>query len=268
MTYSIGGVEVIHANASVNWNKVLAPSMYFGVSTTRVTAVATPGIAGVHGYGIESANSTSVRLVITPWNCDCNCGDCTNCSSCFLGDALVLMESGALKRIDLVEVGDRLVGAFGEINTVLGLDRVKLGNRPMFLINGHHFTSAEHSHIGIDRKFYVPSIEAALSEYGDKFPVIIGNGITEMLRYTGLSNKDRMVQMQPGNIVQTVNGPCLIKKMEEHWMMPDTPLYTLVMSGSHTYTANGFAVVGWPRDDDFDYDSWQQIKHLTLDDYK
>lgn len=39
-------------------------------------------------------------------------------------------------------------------------------------------------------------------------------------------------------------------------MSPDTQLYNLVIDGSHTYHVDGYAVTGWPKEDDFDYDVW------------
>jgi hypothetical protein len=40
-------------------------------------------------------------------------------------------------------------------------------------------------------------------------------------------------------------------------MPEDTQLYNLVIGGSHTYHVDGYAVTGWPREDDFDYDLWK-----------
>ena len=52
-------------------------------------------------------------------------------------------------------------------------------------------------------------------------------------------------------------------------MPPETKLYNFVVGGSHTYFVNGYAVTGWPREDDFDYDKWESKGiQLTLDDYR
>jgi hypothetical protein len=40
---------------------------------------------------------------------------------------------------------------------------------------------------------------------------------------------------------------------------PETQLYNLVVGGSHTYHVEGYAVTGWPREDDFDYDACVKI---------
>jgi hypothetical protein len=47
-----------------------------------------------------------------------------------------------------------------------------------------------------------------------------------------------------------------VKSLETYSMPPDTQLYNLVVGGSHTYHVDGYAVTGWPREDDFDYDLW------------
>jgi hypothetical protein len=43
-------------------------------------------------------------------------------------------------------------------------------------------------------------------------------------------------------------------------MVPETQLYNLVVGGSHTYHVDGYAVTGWPNEDDFDYDLWNLRK--------
>lgn len=267
MTYSINGTTIIEANATVATSKVLFPSMYFGVSATRHVANNTSGVEAF-GYKIESANATSIRLVCTAYNCNCVCAcDCT-CGSCFLGSAMVRMADGTDKRIDEVKVGDKLVGAYGEINIVLALDLTKLCNRPMYQINGNHYSSPEHSHIGYDRKFYVPDVNEALKEWKGNFPVVNEHGETIQFYYAGLSSLSRLEPMKVGNVLIHVDGPKQVETFDSVWMPPETPLYTLVMSGSHTYTADGYAVVGWPRDDDFNYDEWVSFRELTLEDYK
>ena len=41
-------------------------------------------------------------------------------------------------------------------------------------------------------------------------------------------------------------------------MPEDTQLYNLVVDGSHTYHVDGYAVTGWPSENDFDYDTWSR----------
>jgi hypothetical protein len=47
-------------------------------------------------------------------------------------------------------------------------------------------------------------------------------------------------------------------------MPADTQLYNLVTGGSHTYFVEGYAVTGWPREDDWDYDTWTSKAGIGL----
>ncbi len=55
--------------------------------------------------------------------------------------------------------------------------------------------------------------------------------------------------------LQTISGPCVIESLEIYTLPADTQLYNLVISGSHTYCVDGYAVTGWPSEDDFNYDT-------------
>ena len=60
-----------------------------------------------------------------------------------------------------------------------------------------------------------------------------------------------------------------IISIEPYILPPETQLYSFVLSGSHTYFVEGYAVTGWARDDDFDYDTWESTgKKLTIEDYR
>jgi hypothetical protein len=56
--------------------------------------------------------------------------------------------------------------------------------------------------------------------------------------------------------LKTIEGSREVKKIEYTPFPSDTQLYNLVVGGSHTYHVEGYAVTGWPREDDFDYDLW------------
>jgi hypothetical protein len=71
----------------------------------------------------------------------------------------------------------------------------------------------------------------------------------------------RVEQMELGVTLKTVDGPCEITFLDTYEMAPETQLYNLVVGGSHTYCVDGYAVTGWPNEDDFDYDAWT-IKNI------
>jgi hypothetical protein len=179
---------------------------------------------------------------------------------------MVTMADGSRKEIIDVKVGDKVLGAKGEINTVLALDQPILGHRSMFEINEEHHTSWDHPHVGVDGLFYSPKKEAIFEEWGNHFTIIDGKGNLIRKINRGLSHH-RIRDMAIGTNLVTENGPKEVKTLREYKMDPWTPLYNLVIDGSHTYHVDGYAVTGWPKEDDFDYDTWTQIKITALEDY-
>jgi len=71
--------------------------------------------------------------------------------------------------------------------------------------------------------------------------------------------KERILQLHCGVDLKTVEGSRNVRSLEVYEMPPETQLYNLVVGGSHTYHVEGYAVTGWPREDDFDYDAWVPI---------
>ena len=169
------------------------------------------------------------------------------------------------KRIDQINPGDILLGAYGEHNEVLALDRVVLGNRPMHRINEEHDTSPDHPHVG-NKTFYSLDVSAIYGEWGLQWPVHTQNG-TERWYNKGLKS-GRVKDLEIGHDLRVLDGYKKVSSIETYSLPPETPLYNLVVAGSHTYFVDGYAVTGWPREDDFDYDNWQSIKNLTLEDYR
>jgi hypothetical protein len=175
---------------------------------------------------------------------------------CFLKGSPVTMIDGTTKPIESVEVGDRVQGAFGETNTVIGLHRPLLGAGSIDKINDEHSTTSHHPHVSPDKTFSCtrPDIVSAFT-YGQKHCVILGNGKKELRVMPGLA-KERLQTMSIGTFLQTVTGPREVKTIEKVPMSPFTQVYHLVVDGSHTFMVDGYAVTGWAREDDFDYDSW------------
>lgn len=188
--------------------------------------------------------------------------------SCFLYNALVTMADGTVKFIIDIKVGEYVLGAFGEHNIVLALDHTILSNRFMYDINGEHSTSGEHPHVSVDYKFYSPEPEAIYKEWGGSNPVILQDGTTEVWTNVGL-NQSRVKKLETGVVLQTVWGGKEVTSIAQYTMSPETKLYNLVMGGSHTYIVDGYAVTGWPREDDWDYDNWKPTGvTLSIDDYR
>ena len=175
---------------------------------------------------------------------------------CFLAGARVTMSDGTTKAIEDVAVGDIVVGAFGEHNEVLALHRPLLGSAMMCNINGEHSTTNHHPHISADKKFYCGEPGTVSTHtYGHAHEVINASGSLEMRMLHGLA-PERILRLTVGVNLKTIEGSRIVNTLEVYSMPPSTQLYNLVVGGSHTYHVDGYAVTGWPREDDFDYDAW------------
>lgn len=176
---------------------------------------------------------------------------------CFFKGALVTMEDGSTKVIEDVRVGDMVLGAFGEHNKVLALHRPLLGNNTMTNINNEHHTSSHHPHISLDKKFYAVKPAVVMTDtYGKSHEVLDENMVPYQRFLAGLKS-GRVEQMEVGVKLKTIDGSREITFLDTYEMAPETQLYNLVISGSHTYYVDGYAVTGWPNEDDFDYDVWE-----------
>jgi hypothetical protein len=175
---------------------------------------------------------------------------------CFLAGALVTMADGSEKPIEDVRVGDMILGAFGEHNRVLALHRPLLGLNTMTNINNEHHTSSHHPHISADKKFYAVKPAVVMADtYGKSHEVLDENMVPYQRFLEGL-RPGRVQQLDIGIDLKTVEGSRTVAYLEDYEMSPDTQLYNLVLDGSHTYHVDGYAVTGWPKEDDFDYESW------------
>lgn len=212
-----------------------------------------PGTTTVNIY----FNSLSEQTITVTAQTLCGPTSATVPIACFLAGAQVHMADNTTKSIEDVQVGDKVLGAFGEINTVLALQHLKLGDTLMCNINNEHHTTNHHPHISSDKKIYCGNPALVLNNtYGNHFKVIDHTGETVDRLMYGLKNTP-VHQLTIGNPLKTVDGQREVKTMETYNLPPDTPIYNLVIDGSHTYHVDGYAVTGWARDDDFDYEAWK-----------
>jgi hypothetical protein len=235
-------------NVVVSYPDVGGSSLVLNTGPTSITLyvnwVNPYSLIGLSVTAINSCGSTSGSTTLAP---------------CFLAGSLVSMADGSTRVIEDVAVGDEVIGAFGEINRVLALHRPLLGENTMTRINGTHSTSSHHPHISVDRKFYcaAPSV-VENNTYGREHIVINAQGNKTPMMLHGLK-KGRVQALREGIMLKTIDGGRVVESFEMYTLPPDTQLYNLVVGGSHTYHVDGYAVTGWPREDDFDYDNWRPI---------
>lgn len=187
------------------------------------------------------------------------CG-CPNISGsvapCFFHDALVTMADGSTKAIEDVRVGDMVLGAFGEHNKVLALHRPLLGNNTLTNINNDHHTSSHHPHVSPDKKFYAVKPAVVMSDTYGKSHEVLDENMVPYQRFLAGLKPGRVQQLEVGVQLKTIDGNREVVYLDTYEMAPETQLYNLVLSGSHTYYVDGYAVTGWPNEEDFDYDVW------------
>jgi hypothetical protein len=172
-----------------------------------------------------------------------------------LAGSLVTLANRIQIPIEHVKVGDQVLGAFEEINTVLALHRPLMGSATMVRINNEHSSIAYHPHVGVDRRFYCATPATLGATYGQEHEVLNAAGEVEWRFLSGL--KAERVQMYELEMsLKTVEGARTLATLEPYTLPANTQLYNLVVSGSHTYHVNGYAVTGWPSEEDFDYDTW------------
>ncbi len=247
----------------ISWEPVIGASYYTislfdteggGAPIEDFTTVEISGPTYLSIY--LNTSSVSVDITITAVN-DCGISFLpVNVNPCFLAGSLVQMADGSTKPIEEILVGDLVLGAFGEINEVLALHRPLLGSAQMCRINGEHSTTSHHPHISVDRGFYCmhPSVVEETT-YGHEHEVINAAGEKELRMLHGLA-AGRVRELTAGVELKVVDGGRVVSELELYSMPADTQLYNLVVGGSHTYHVDGYAVTGWPREDDFDYDNW------------
>lgn len=193
----------------------------------------------------------------TSWNCETQPPQCSACT-CFPSETLVLLTDGRRIKISEVRVGDILLGGFGHQNVVLGIDRSKLGNRPLKVLNGYHRFTEEHRHVS-PQGWVSMNAEATMAEHNQWYDVIIDNNGTIAPRLMVKFTRTPILALRTGITLLKAGGENneVVRTIEDDWSRPaDEVVYSLVMSGSHTFLANGFIVSGWARDDDFDYTPW------------
>ena len=219
---------------------------YTGATTAKITTYYNPD------GSVERIFSISAQTACGPSNTTSR-----EIFPCFLAGAIVHMADGSTKVIEDVQVGDEVLGAFGETNTVLALHRPLVGKSLMCNINGEHSTTNHHPHISLDRQFYCGNPDlVSNSTYGQIHKVIDASGATVDRMLHGLK-KERIQLLRLGVELKTVGGSKITHSLETYSLPEDTQLYNLVIGGSHTYHVDGYAVTGWPREDDFDYDAWR-----------
>jgi len=145
-------------------------------------------------------------------------------TGCFVEGTQISMADGTVKAIEKVEIGDKLIGKDGVINTVSEYVRPTLGNRTLVSFNGD-----------------VPFVT-------DDHPICMKDGswksvcpdITES-KYS-LANLN-VEQLCIGDVIATKDGAgYTITSIQQHSHSEDLQLYNFSLDGNNTYIANDLVV--------------------------
>ena len=200
-------------------------------------------------------------------NCNCNC-DCA-CACCFPADALVTMADGTQKRIDQIKIGDVVDGGYGYKNTVQMFHVIRIGNYPLYIINGRHRTTGEHKHWTTDGWAV---IDLKIGTSPTSLLMNVDNEGTKELRRNTKLERTPTLELKVGMTLLTTDGEELIESIEIDESFGENNLvYTLVTDGSHTHIVSDNIIVGaWVRDVDFDFSTWtprernENVSHIDF----
>ena len=202
-------------------------------------------------------------------------GDGGDGGGCFLPDAIISMADGSNKKLIDLRAGDLVLGAFGEINPVLAIYYDKMGNVPMYKVNGEHDCTDDEVFVTTNKQFYCidpdPRTSGTIAGWKESYEMDLGDGNTDVWTSpwsVGLV-KLELQKAKLGIELQTVNGGKKLETFEPYYLPTETKLYNCVVGGSHTIMINGYAHTAWVREDDFDYTIWEPIDiKLTAEDYR
>lgn len=164
------------------------------------------------------------------------------------------MADGTTKAIETVQIGEAVLDAYGFTNVVSSTESGLKNDQVLVKINNDHVTTNAQLHLGSDRFFYVVDI-AAIRPSGTVVYVQGPEGPYARV-YDGL-DASHCRKLEPLVDLQNLMAPRNVSSVETvQDAGPETVLYDLLTTGSHTYIVNSYAVVGWPTHADFDYTLW------------
>ena len=183
---------------------------------------------------------------------------------CFVAGQMVTMADGTTTQIENVQPGMLVQGAGGEANKVIAVAYSTVRRRVMWNINDTHLTTADHPHLSVDRKnFHSISPSSVEAYWGQSENVVMEGGVHGPMKNHGLS-RGRVTQLAVGDVLLGTNGARVVSSVKPVAHHPATPLYNLAVGGSHTFFVDGWAVTGWPREDDFDYAAWKVVSPTVV----
>lgn len=166
------------------------------------------------------------------------------------------MANGMWKSIETITAGEYVQGPTG-INKVIDTQYTYLGNRRCIWTfkDKSVYSSGEHL-------FWVKKKGTEFFGVVDMTQHILEKDVELCPQFEGLTiNKDVICIDRPVQFA-TIDGWKLDEPIIAREYGSCTPLYELILAGSHTMIANGYVTGGNAHDDDFDYNAvhWDGLK--------
>lgn len=192
--------------------KIIATLICRGLVNAAAKAMVAAALAAIEEYGGIAALGLAAILAILKLIHD------THEKCCFAPGTLITLVDGTRRPIESLGQGDAVLGADGAHNIVDRLLAPRLGNRKLYAFNhGRPFVTAEHP-FRTTEGWRAVNPEAARAEA------------------PGLSTG----RLEAGHTLIGEGGPVLLTDISVAGAAPSTPVYNLVLSGNHTYYANGY----------------------------
>ncbi|MCH7371285.1 hypothetical protein [Aeromonas sp. MR16] len=155
--------------------------------------------------------------------------------SCFIAGTRILMADGSERPIDSLQAGERVQDQYGQVNRILTIERVMLGNRKLYGLNHlPPFFTAEHPFLS-SRGW--AAISPAMTR--TELPTL-----TVLPLFTGMR-----ILCGPttgaitGNLALAPQScELLVESLYSVECPPTTALFNLILDGSHSYIANSLIV--------------------------
>lgn len=190
-----------------------------GILDTQQETIISTRNAIVRTTQLNESTTTLSRIPMPEFN---SAFDGDGADSCFIAGTMVRLSDGSDKNIEDVEIGDKLLGQDGNVNTVLNYDHWPLGGRDLIGINGSGpFKTPEH-------------------------PLMTKEGWKAYNSQDTIEQKPQIAHLmtngnlQVGDEIQDIDGNwVMVESLEVHKNEEEQQVYNFMLDGNHTYYANG-----------------------------
>ncbi|MCB1860012.1 MAG: hypothetical protein KDI63_17210, partial [Gammaproteobacteria bacterium] len=163
--------------------------------------------------------------------------------SCFRAGTRVRMADGSEKAIELVKVGDQVLGNNGSINRVREVEKVPLAERLLYRINGGRaFVTEEHPFMSTAGwRSISPAATFRENAHLRVAPMRVGDSLLMFAGYRelpgiGVGATARQIAWEPAF------EPVRVRAIDAVEADPHESVYNLLLDGDNTYIADGYLV--------------------------